>query len=301
MLLTHVAAADLNLLRVLYVLLEERHVSRAAERCFLSQPAMSRALGRLRSQFRDELLIRRKGAYERTAKGERLLIELEEVLPRLETLLRGQGFDPASSQDRFRLTMTDHASVVLLPGLVQRVKTQAPGVRIELLPWSDDRFEQVDSGRLDLVTDIPGIPATLECQELYTDEMVCMVGSRHPLRGSRVRLRDYLKYPHAVVNVLHGQQTAIDARLTELGLRREAGIVVGSFLAALLAIPTTQMIFTVPGLWAKRLGSLVPVRTLRAPTELQGFRYQMAWHPRLTADPAHRWFRDQLEAVAKAL
>ncbi len=301
MLLTHIARADLNLLRILYVLLEERHVSRAAERCFLSQPAMSRALGRLRSSFGDELLIRRKGAYVRTAKGERLLLELEELLPRIESMLRGQGFDPASSNDRFRLTMTDHASVVLLPGLVQRVNAKAPGVRIEVLPWSDTRFEEVESGRLDLVTDIPGIPATLETKELYADEMVCMVGSRHPLRGARVRLKDYLSYPHAVVNVLHGQQTAVDYALTQLGKRREAGLIVGSFMAALLAIPKTKMILTVPGRWARRLASIASVRTLRGPTELQGFRYQMGWHPRLTGDPAHQWFRGQLEAIAKEL
>ncbi len=301
MLLTHIARADLNLLRLLYALLEERHVSRAAHRCFLSQPAMSRAFGRLRRLFRDELLIRRKGEYVRTAKADRLLLELEELLPRLESMLRGQGFDPALSRDRFRITMTDHASVVLLPGLVQRVNASAPGVRIEVLPWSDARFEEVESGRVDLVTDIPGIPATLESKDLYTDEMVCLVASRHPLRGSRVRLKDYLSYPHAVVNVLHGQQTVIDQPLTQLGKRREAGLVVGSFLAGLLAIPNTKMILTVPGRWAKRLASVSSVRTLRAPTELQGFRYQMAWHPRLTTDPAHQWFRDQLEAVAKQL
>jgi DNA-binding transcriptional LysR family regulator len=301
MLLTHIARADLNLLRLLHVLLEERHVSRAAERCFLSQPAMSRALGRLRSLFQDELLIRRKGTFVPTAKGDRLLLELEELLPRVESMLRGNGFDPASSRDRFRLTMTDHASVVLLSGLVERVNRQAPGVRIEVLPWSDARFEDVESGRLDLVTDIPGIPATLESQDLYADEMVCMVGSRHPLRGTRVQLKDYLRYPHAVVNVLHGQQTPVDQPLSQLGKRREAGLVVGSFVAALLAIPKTKMILTVPGRWARRLASITQVRTLRGPRELQGFRYQMGWHPRLTADPAHQWFRDQLAAVAKQL
>jgi DNA-binding transcriptional LysR family regulator len=297
--LTHIARADLNLLRLLYVLLEERHVSRAAERVFLSQPAMSRALGRLRRMMRDELLIRGRGGYQRTAKGERLLLELEELLPRLETMLRGRGFDPASSRDRFRLTMTDHAAVVLLPGLVKRVSAQAPNVRIELLPWSDSRFEDVESGRLDLVTDIPGIPSTLESKELHADEMVCLVGEAHPLRGRRVTLKEYLRYPHAVVNVLHGQQTAIDGVLVELGKRREAGLVTGSFVGALLAIPATRMILTVPGRWAKRLAPVAAVRALRAPAELQGFRYMMAWHARLTADPAHAWLRDQLEAAAK--
>jgi len=301
MLLTHVAAADLNLLRLLYVLLEERHVSRAAARCYLSQPAMSRALQRLRRLFRDELLIRSKRTYERTAKGERLLLELEELLPRLEAMLRGRGFDPSSSHDRFRITMTDHAAVVLLPGLVERVNAQAPSVRIEVFPWTDARFEDVESGRLDLLTDIPGIPATLETRDLYADDLVCLVGTAHPLRGRRVRLMEYLRHPHAVVNVLHGQQTAVDQVLSRLGHRRTAGLVVGSFVAALLAIPQTRMILTVPGRWARRLSAAATVRTLRAPEELQGFRYQMAWHPRLTNDPAHAWFREQLQTIAHEL
>ena len=90
----HIRRVDLNLLRTLFALLEERHVTRAARRCFLSQPAMSRALERLRDSFDDELLIRVGRRYERTARGERLLRELENLLPRLELLLRGSSSTP---------------------------------------------------------------------------------------------------------------------------------------------------------------------------------------------------------------
>src|SRR3981081_4720818 len=116
----HLRNVDLNLLVALYALLEEQHVTRAARRCFLSQPAMSRALERLREMFGDELLIRVGREYERTALGERLLRDLESLLPRLELLLKGEQFDPALSEERFRVTMTDYACVVVLPGLVRR-------------------------------------------------------------------------------------------------------------------------------------------------------------------------------------
>src|SRR5712675_3342590 len=98
----HLRNLDLNLLTPLHALLEERHVTRAARRCFLSQPAMSRALERLREMFGDELLIRVGREYERTARGERLLRDLESVLPRLELLLKGERFEPALSEERFR-------------------------------------------------------------------------------------------------------------------------------------------------------------------------------------------------------
>src|SRR6267143_6619075 len=93
----HINRADLNLLHTLFALLEERHVTRAARRCFLSQPAMSRALERLRETFGDELLIRVGRQYERTARGERVLRDLESLLPRLDLLLQGEQFDPVHS------------------------------------------------------------------------------------------------------------------------------------------------------------------------------------------------------------
>jgi hypothetical protein len=94
----HINRADLNLLHTLFALLEERHVTRAARRCFLSQPAMSRALDRLGEMFGDELLIRVGREYERTPRGERLLRDLESLFPRLELLLKGEHFDPAQSE-----------------------------------------------------------------------------------------------------------------------------------------------------------------------------------------------------------
>src|SRR5271170_8227173 len=93
----HLRNLDLNLIYPLHALLEERHVTRAAKRCFLSQSAMSRALERLRETFQDELLIRSGRGYERTVRGERLLRELESILPRIDAIVRGESFDPVQS------------------------------------------------------------------------------------------------------------------------------------------------------------------------------------------------------------
>src|ERR1700693_1493114 len=114
----HLRNVDLNLLHALHALLEERHVTRAAKRCFLSQPAMSRALERLREMFGDLLLVRRGRAYQRTVRGERVLRELESLMPRLQAMVRGEDFDPRRSEERFRVAMTDHASMVLMPPLM---------------------------------------------------------------------------------------------------------------------------------------------------------------------------------------
>jgi len=297
----HVSRTDLNLLQALAVLLEERHVTRAAERCFLSQPAMSRALDRLRETFKDELLIRAGRGYERTVRGERLLKELGSVLPKLESVLSGETFDPALSQDRFQVMMTDHACVVVLPSLVRRVTGAAPKSRLEVVPWHDRRFEDVETGRLDLLLDVAGAPAELESETLFADVFVCVVASDHPIRARRLALDQYLKFRHVVVNVLSGQQTPIDRPLRALAQKREVGLVMPFFAPAVLAVAQSNMILTVPKRLALKLAKSAAVRLIGAPHEVKGFKYEMIWHPRLITDPVHQWFRDQVRAVAKAL
>src|SRR5262245_24254687 len=122
----HLRNIDLNLFRTLQPLLEERHVSRAAKRSFLSQPAMSRALDRLRDAFGDPLLVRSGRAYERTPRGERVLREIEPIMRRLNAIVHDQEFTPAQSHERFRVAMTDHGSTILLPKLLERLRKQAP-------------------------------------------------------------------------------------------------------------------------------------------------------------------------------
>src|SRR5882762_3293877 len=131
----HINRADLNLLRTLFALLEERHVTRAAKRCFLSQSAMSRALERLRETFGDLLLVRSGRAYERTVRGERVLRELESLMPRLEAMVRGESFEPEGSHERFRVAMTDHAAAMLMPPLLRRVRAAATNVKLEVSMW----------------------------------------------------------------------------------------------------------------------------------------------------------------------
>jgi len=232
----HISRVDLNLLRTLFALLEEKHVTRAARRCFLSQPAMSRALERLRQGFGDELLIRVGRQYERTTKGDRLLRDLESLLPRLDLLLKGEQFDPADSEERFRLTMTDHACVVVLPDLVRRVIGAAPRSHLEVVPWHDDRFADVEAGRLDLVLDVAAAPPKLHSEILFSDVFVCVIATRHPFRKQRFTLSQYLRYPHVVVDVLSGQQTPVDRPLATLGLKRHVGLVLPYFLPAALAV-----------------------------------------------------------------
>src|ERR1700738_2657411 len=195
----HLRNVDLNLLQPLLAMLEERHITRAATRSVLSQPAMSRALERLRETFGDLLLVRGGRAYERTVRGERVLRELESLMPRLEAMVRGEEFDPARSQERFRVAMTDHAAMVLMPPLVERIRTAAANVKIEVSAWNDRIYEDIAAGRIDGALSAEAPPPALDAEVLYEEDFVCLVGRAQKVRARRFTLKQYLDLPPAIV------------------------------------------------------------------------------------------------------
>ena len=158
----HLRNVDLNLLRTIQPLLEERHISRAAKRSFLSQPAMSRTLNRLRETFGDPLLVRSNGAYERTPRGERVLREIEMIMRRVEAIVHDQQFSPAQSRERFRVAMTDHGSTILLPKLLRRLRKEAPHSELVLSAVGPHTFDEVAAGRIDLSLCAEEVPPELE-------------------------------------------------------------------------------------------------------------------------------------------
>jgi len=297
----HLRNVDLNLLHALHPLLEERNVSRAAKRHFLSQPAMSRALERLRETFGDPLLVRTGRAYERTVRGERVLRELESIMGRLEAMVRGEKFDPSRSEERFRVAMTDHGSTILLPMLLQRVRRAAPHARLELSAWRTEAYEDVAAGRIDLALSAEAVPAALEREVIINFDFVCLVGFAQPVRARRFTLKQYLQLPHALVETLDGQQTMVDRPLAQLGLKRRAVLRLPFFVPAIFAISQTDLVLTVPRILAKITAKIGGLRVVEPPREIKAFPYFMAWHPRVSEEPAHAWFREQLRIVARRI
>ena len=297
----HLRTVDLNLLHALHALLEERHVTRAAKRCFLSQSAMSRALDRLRGTLGDPLLVRTGRAYERTVRGERVLRELESIMRRLETMVQGEEFSPARSQERFRVAMTDHGSTILLPVLLQRIRKAAPDARLEVSAWRTQAYEDVAAGRIDVALSAEAVPPTLEYELIFNLDFVCLVGSAQPVRTRRFTLKQYLQLPHALVETLDGQQTMVDRPLAQLGVKRRVALCIPFFIPAIFAIGQTDLVLTVPRILAKITAKIGGVRMVEPPREIKAFPYFMAWHLRLSEEPAHAWFREQLRTVARGI
>jgi DNA-binding transcriptional LysR family regulator len=298
---THLRHVDLNLLLALHALLEERHITRAARRCFLSQPAMSRALDRLREMFGDALLIRSGRTYERTVRGETLLRELQSLLPRLESMVRGEQFEPQRSQERFRLAVTHPASITLIPPLIRRIRTEAPDITLEVSQWEERAYEAVIAGRLDAALSPEHPPSSLLSEVIFEVDFVCVVGTAQRLHPRRFTLAQYLQLPHVAVETWTGQQTPVDRPLAQSGAKRRVVLSVPFFSAAIYAVAKTDLVLTVPRKLTKIVQPLHGVRLVEPPREIKPFAYFMTWHSRLNEDPAHAWFREQVRATARTI
>jgi len=215
--------------------------------------------------------------------------------------VRGEAFDPRRSRDRIRLALTDHASAVLLPPLLERLRAEAPGIAVDVSMWQSRMYDDLAAGRLDLALSAEAVPASLESEVLYEETFVCAVGSRCRTRARRFTLKQYLDLPHAIVETWDRQQTPVDRRLAELGVKRHAMLCLPFFVPTMLAIARTDLVLTLPRRLAKIMVPVADVRVVEPPRELKGFSYFMAWHARLTSEPAHAWFRDTLSTIARTI
>jgi DNA-binding transcriptional LysR family regulator len=291
---------DLNIMRPLRALLEDRHVSSAAERCGVSQPAMSRTLARLRTTFADDLLVRSGRRYERTPRADQLLAEVREILDRIESALSGNCFDARQCDVVFRLASTDYISAVLLPHVLRDLQDSAPSASLDLTRSDERTAEAVGAGRIDVaIMSVDDAPATLNREKLFDDDYVCLVAADHALaHRSSITLDRYLKQRHIVIDVWHGLQPPIDRPLAALGVRRHVGFRTPFLTSAAYAVASTSMVLTIPRrqAWSCTVG--LPVRIVPAPRELDNFTYTLVWHKRLDASAAHAWFRERIRTIA---
>ena len=299
---TQLRQADLNLLVVFSVLAEERNVSRAAKRLLLSQPAVSRALQRMRDTFHDDLLVRTAKGYEPTPQGERVLQELEIMLPKLDRLISGSTFDPVTEHCSFRIAATDNATSIIAPVLCREVLPVARQVRFTFASWRGDVFEDLSHGRLDLalIGDEGHVPSPLLTEVIYEEELVCIVAADAPYQR-QLTLKQYLAAEHIGVDVVEGSQHIPEKRLAAHGHRRRTVITLPYFGAATRCIPGTKLILTAPRRFAGLEVDNRKIKVLKAPGEITGFKYLMIWHPRVNTDAAHAWLRGEIRRIGKKI
>ena len=214
---------------------------RAAKRLALSQPALTRALQRLRQTFNDDLFIRVSGNYEPTPKGTRLLRELETMLPRLDRLLAGPTFDPATEEAKFYLAGTDYAAHVICPPLCRQFLASGKRVSFDLTPLNDHVFDSMEGGRLDLLlhADDGHVPTQYPRETIFEEEFVCVVAKDSPYSGG-LTTKQYLNGRHVGVTIFGGKQTIPEQRLRAAGMQRHCAFHVPFFSVATLSNSSTS-------------------------------------------------------------
>jgi DNA-binding transcriptional LysR family regulator len=300
--LTQLRQADLNLLIVFAVFAEERNVSRAAERLLLSQPAVSRALQRLRDMFHDNLFVRTAEGYELTPQGQRLLQELEAMLPKIDRLLSGSSFDPAVEQAAFRVAVTDHGAAVLIPVVCREVLPTARRVKFDFVPWHRGSYEEVTHGSVDLAFASSTVepPSVLQSQTIYEEQFVCVADAKRRLPKS-LTLGQYLKLEHISITILGGIQVSPDKPLAAMGYKRQVAIHVPYFEAAIRSVQKTNLVATIPSKFLAGIARNKAIKIVKPPPEIVKFRYVMTWHPRLNTDAAHTWLRATMRQIGETV
>jgi DNA-binding transcriptional LysR family regulator len=298
---THLEGVDLNLLPPLAVLLEERHVTKAAERSGLSQPAMSRALARLRRLLDDQLLVRDGRGYVLTPRAERIQRQLAGVIPQLETLFAAEVFDPAIAEEHYRLAATDYPLLLFLHQVAREVNTLSPRSALRIESSRDAVFDDMLHGRVDLSFYVAAPPTAFRHELLFEDICVCVMSADHPLaKRKRLTLDQYLRCAHLVIDIINGEQPLIANRLSELGVARRAALTLPLNVGATAALPDTNLVATLNKRLVDRYADDPAIAVVACPVELEPFPYFMVWHPRLDHDPAQQWLRDTIRAVAGA-
>jgi DNA-binding transcriptional LysR family regulator len=300
--LTQLRQADLNLLIVFAVFAEERNVSRAAERLLLSQPAVSRALQRLRDMFHDNLIVRTAEGYELTPQGQRLLQELEVMLPKIDRLLSGSSFDPDVEQAAFRVAVTDHGAAVLIPVVCREVLPTARRVKFDFVPWHRGSYEEVTHGSVDLAFASSTVepPSVLQSQTIYEEQFVCVADAKRRLPKS-LTLGQYLKLEHISITILGGIQVSPDKPLAAMGYKRQVAIHVPYFEAAIRSVQKTNLVATIPSKFLAGIARNPAIKIVKPPPEIVKFRYVMTWHPRLNTDAAHTWLRATMRQIGETV
>jgi DNA-binding transcriptional LysR family regulator len=294
-------AMNLNLLLVLDALLEERHVSRAAQRLGLSQPAVSNALAQLRTLLGDPLLVRSGGGMIPTERARALAGPLHAAIAALEgALAPPEAFDPARAERTFTLAASDFVEFVLLPKLLARLAREAPGVRLQLRAWPHNRIPPtLETGEVDLMMGFLGdVPPAHRSERLFGDEFVCIVRKDHPRVRRRLTLATYTALSHVLVTPESGAPGVVDVELAKMGLSRTVGLRISHFLMVPTIVATTDFVAAVSRRVAEEAAKWLPLRVLDPPLPLPRGAVAQAWHERTHASAPHAWLRKVVAEIA---
>jgi len=296
-----IRALDLNLLKALDALLDERSVTKAATRLALTQPAVSSMLTRLRDSFNDPLFVRSQRGIIPTPRAQALATPVKRLLEEINQLLQAETFDPATATNTFTIAATDYALQAIIVPFMSLLRQQAPHVRLSVRAIEDERIQtQLETGQIDIALMTPeSTPADLHVRRLFDERYVCTFRQAHPAIQLPLTLDQFCAADHAIVSYLGGAFRGVtDAALEQMGRSRNVTLSISSFLVLTQILRTSDLIAVVPEKLVRNQAGLC---VTEPPLSIPGFTKVAAWHERTHHDPAHQWLRSLLVEACSRL
>jgi DNA-binding transcriptional LysR family regulator len=302
---------DLNLLRVFDEVMAERNLTRAAHHLAMTQPAVSNALKRLREVLGDELVHRAGYGVEPTPAALALWPTVRDALDQLRASLAPGVFDPALARNAFVVAMADATAAMVVPGLVDILGREAPGVNLRVLPLTTrDPRDLLESGSADLaIGHFPGVIAELTAvhlqehsprflhQRLYDGEYVVVMRRGHPLANHPVDLDTYCAARHLLVSFSGRPFGFVDEALAACSRQRRVVLTVNQFFTAGRVVASTDLLAVLPRHFIGATGMEAELVLCPLPLPVPAVHVDALWHRQAAHSNAHRWLR---EAVVRA-
>ncbi|MEO8858472.1 MAG: LysR family transcriptional regulator [Burkholderiaceae bacterium] len=303
---------DLNLLRVFDEVMSERSLTRAARNLSLTQPAVSNALRRLRESLGDELVRRSGQKMEPTPRAAILWPAVRDALRQLQQSLAPDNFVPAEADNTFVIAMADATAAELVPGLVEIIESEAPGVSLRVVPLATrDPRKLLDEEAVDLAVGFfPSVMADLTAraevgkavdfshQRLYEGVYVCVMRSQHPYARGALTLNRFCAARHLLVSFGGRPYGFIDEALGRLGRKRRVVLTVNQFFTAGRVVANSNLLTVLPRHFVGVTGIADELVLRDIPFEVPAVHVDTLWHGRQDQSSAHRWMR---QAIARSV
>ena len=305
---------DLNLLVYLDALLRERNVTQAAQQLNLSQPAMSNGLRRLRKLFDDPLLVRTSEGMTPTERALELEPLVRDALAHIDRAVQPRSaFVPGEARGVFRIMASDYAESTLFPAVLGTLRTQAPGITLDIMTPSDVSFLDVERGKVDMVINrFDAMPQSFHQILLWADGFSCLLGPEHPILDD-FTLDNYLKSDHIWVSKT-GMGVGVgvdpddvqrlgwvDAALGKLGKKRQIRVFTRHYQAAMTLAEQNDLIVTLPTRAALLKRDNPRLVRRDPPLDIPALELKMAWSPLLQHNPGNRWLRQLIVDTARGI
>ena len=294
---------DLNLLPIAVALYDELSVSRAARHLGMSQPAVSKALRRLRETFDDPLFVRRPSGIVPTPRAHAIVRAARPHLQHLqEDLLRGEQFDPAISTRAITLAVSDIAEMAFFPSILEHFRTHAPKCPVSTVSVPDAQLAQgLESGEIDVAAGYyPALALrNFRQRRLSRHGFACLMRRGHPLWKNRLTMSSFLAAEHIVVRREGRSQDVLERFIERRKIRRKVAVYTSHVLSVPFIVMESQLLATLPYAVVTRFASLTADVTAALPPFDLPYDLKLHWHRRFDNEPRSLWIREQLAAVFK--